>query len=314
MARSAPDSDPGDDARTSWRQARACSGLTSRLILAYVEREAGRTAVEQLLVQAGMSDREVELRDENSWFSFETKLKLWDAAVAVTGDPKIAEHAGEAALEFGIALGLKRALRALGSPDFVYRNVARANGKFNSTHQFEAVVSEPGHIRLAFRDVSGTGYHPYDCEYTIGLLRTVPQLFGFPPARISHQFCGCRGADHCEYDVQWVAGIATGTRPIVIAGAAGVVFAATGAIFDPFCSAQARASRAPPRGSRGSVRRCSHAGGSPHSRRAYATRTSGPTRSSRRWRRCHPNSDSTTCWMRSPPARAAPWAGPSLRC
>jgi diguanylate cyclase (GGDEF)-like protein len=77
------------------------------------------------------------------------------------------------------------------------------------------------------------GYHPYDCEYTIGLLKTVPQLFGFPPARVSHQFCGCRDADHCEYDVQWVAGISTGARPIVIAGAAGVLFAATGAIFDP---------------------------------------------------------------------------------
>jgi diguanylate cyclase (GGDEF)-like protein len=233
MSREAPDRDRGDHARTSWRQARACSGLTSRLILAYVERDGGRPAVDQLLARAGLSDREAELRDENSWFSFETKIKLWDAAAAVTGDPKVAEHVGESALEFGIALGLKRALRALGSPDFVYRNVARANSKFNCTHQFEAVVSEAGHIRLAFRDVSATGYHHYDCEYTIGLLRTVPQLFGFPPARISHQFCGCRGADHCEYDVQWVAGIATGTRPIVIAGAAGVVFAATGAIFDP---------------------------------------------------------------------------------
>jgi diguanylate cyclase (GGDEF)-like protein len=180
-----------------------------------------------------MAEREAELRDENSWFSFETKIKLWDAAAAVTGDANIAQHIGESALEFGIALGLKRALRALGTPDLVYRNVARANSKFNCTHQFEAVVSEPGHIRLAFHDVSGMGYHPYDCEYTIGLLKTVPQLFGFPPARVSHQFCGCRDADHCEYDVQWVAGISTGARPIVIAGAAGVLFAATGAIFDP---------------------------------------------------------------------------------
>jgi diguanylate cyclase (GGDEF)-like protein len=88
-------------------------------------------------------------------------------------------------------------------------------------------------MRLAFRDLSNLGYHRCDCEYTIGLLRTVPQLFGFPPARVSHQFCGARGADHCEFDVQWVSGIATGTRPIVLAGASGVAFAATGAFFDP---------------------------------------------------------------------------------
>ena len=48
---------------------------------------------------------------------------------------------------------------------------------------FEAVVSEPGHMRLAFHDLSGVGYHRFDCDYTIGLLRTVPRLFGFPPAR-----------------------------------------------------------------------------------------------------------------------------------
>jgi diguanylate cyclase (GGDEF)-like protein len=233
MSREMIENDPAELARVSWRRARACSGLTTRLILAYIEREGGRPAVDQLLERVGMSAPEAELRDENNWFSYETKMALWEAAAAVTGDPRIAEHVGESALEFSIALGLKRALRALGSPDFVYRNVSRANSKFNCTHQFEAVVSEPGHMRLAFRDVSGIGYHHYDCEYTIGLLRTVPQLFGFPPARVSHQFCGARGADHCEFDVQWVSGIPTATRPIVLAGASGVVFAVMGAVVDP---------------------------------------------------------------------------------
>jgi diguanylate cyclase (GGDEF)-like protein len=233
MPREALQSDPAALARASWRQARACSGLTTRLILSYVEREGGRPAVDHLLARTGMAEREAELRDENSWFSFETKIALWEAAAVVTGDSKIAEHVGESALEFSIALGLKRALRALGSPDFVYRNVARANSKFNCTHQFDSVVSEPGRMRLAFRDLCGLGYHRYDCEYTMGLLRTVPQLFGLPPARVSHQFCGASGADHCEFDVQWVSGIATGTRPIVLAGASGVAFAATGAFFDP---------------------------------------------------------------------------------
>ena len=233
MSREALDSGPTDDSRTSWRRARACSGLASRLILAYVEREGGRAAVDELLETAGMAAREAELRDENSWFTFETKVMLWEAAAAVTDDARIAEHVGESALEFSIALGLKRALRALGSPDFVYRNVARANSKFNCTHQFDAVVSEPGHLRLAFRDVSGLGYHAFDCEYTIGLLRTVPQLFGFPPARVSHQFCGAHGADHCEFDVQWVSGIPSATRPILLAGASGAIFAAMGAVFDP---------------------------------------------------------------------------------
>ena len=233
MSRSPRDEDPAEHAKTSWRQARACSGLTTRLILSYIEREGGRAAVDRLLGQAGMQGHEADLRDENSWFSFETKIELWEAAASVTGDANIAERVGASALDFGIALALKRALRALGSPELVYKNIARANSKFTCSHRFEPAVSEPGHMRLALHDISGIGYHHFDCDYTIGLLRTVPQLFGLPPARVSHQFCGARGADHCEFDVQWAAGISTATRPIVLAGASGVVFAAMGAVMDP---------------------------------------------------------------------------------
>lgn len=224
---------PAEGDRASWRQARACSGLTSRLILSYVEREVGRPAVDELLVRAGLAGREPELRDESSWFSFEDKIRLFEAAAAVTGDSRVAERVGESALEFSAGLALKRALRALGSPDFVYRNVTRASSKFNWAHEMEPVVSEPGHLRLSYRDVSGVGYHHVDCEYTTGLLRTVPLLFGFPPARVSHQFCGATGADHCQFDVQWVGGVRATRAPLILAGTSGALFAGVGAFVDP---------------------------------------------------------------------------------
>jgi diguanylate cyclase (GGDEF)-like protein len=222
-----------DPARASWRQSRACSGLTSRLILAYVERESGRSAVDEVLERAGFAGREAELLEESSWFSFEDKVRLFEAAAEVTGDSRIGERVGESALEFSAGLTLKRALRALGSPDFVYRNVARANSKFNWAHEMELLVAEPGHLRLAYRDVSGVGYHRFDCDYTTGLLRTVPQLFGYPPARVSHQFCGAQGADHCQYDVQWVGGVNVARGPLVLAGVSGAMFAGVGAFADP---------------------------------------------------------------------------------
>jgi diguanylate cyclase (GGDEF)-like protein len=229
----ARDGDLPDDAKASWRRGRACSGLTSRLILSYVEREAGRPGVEELLARAGLEGREAELRDEGSWFSFEEKIALFGAAAAATGDERVAERVGESVLEFSIGLPLKRALRALGSPDFVYRNVARANSKFNWAHEMEMAVAEPGHLRLAYRDVSGVGYHPFDCQYTTSLLRTVPLLFGFPAARVTHQFCGARGADHCQFDVQWVGGVHANTTGLFLGGLAGAAFAGVGAFVDP---------------------------------------------------------------------------------
>jgi diguanylate cyclase (GGDEF)-like protein len=222
-----------EELTAAWRRGRAGSGVTSRLILSFIERTGGREAVDRVLAASGMESKERELRDENSWFSFAQKIRLWEAAEAVTGDRRIAERVGESALDFSVALGLKRALRALGSPDFVYRNVARANSRFNWAHTLEVTKRESGHVRLCYRDVAGVGYHHYDCDYTIGLLRTIPQLFGLPPARVAHPVCGVRGDDHCEFDVQWVGGMESIKRTAVVAGAGAAVLVGVGALVDP---------------------------------------------------------------------------------
>ncbi|HEX3979340.1 MAG TPA: diguanylate cyclase [Solirubrobacteraceae bacterium] len=224
---------PAAPEAVQWRRAHAASGLTSGLVLAYVERGFGRAGVEELLERAGLSGREQELCNEDSWFDFETKIGLWDAAAAVTGDAHVAEHIGEAVLELSVGLRVKQALRALGSPEFLFRNVARANSKFNWAHTLEMVQRENGGVRLAYRDIAGIGYHPSDCQYTTGLLRTVPALFGLPFARVAHPMCGARGDDHCEFDVTWTSGVQSVRRSSVIGGilAAGLVGA--GALVEP---------------------------------------------------------------------------------
>ena len=216
-----------------WRRAHAGSGLTSRLILEFVEREGGGQAVAALLARAGLSASKAQLRDENCWFSYETKLGLWQAAEAVLGDPKVAEHVGASALDFSVALGLKRALRALGSPEFVYRNVVRANSKFNWAHRLELVEKGPTHVRLRYTDISGVGYHRYDCEYTKGLLATVPQLFGLPPARVAHPVCGARGGAACEFEIDWTAGLQGLKRGAIALGLISSVLAGAGALAAP---------------------------------------------------------------------------------
>src|SRR5439155_723983 len=216
-----------------WRRAHAGSGMTSRLILAYVERAGGRQAVDRVLARSDLAGVEAELRDENSWFSYETKLALWAAAEEELDDPKIAEHVGTSVLDFSVGHALKRALRALGSPELVYGNVVRANSKFNWAHRLEVVDKGPTRIRLRYTDVSGVGYHRYDCEYTTGLLTTVPQLFGLPPARVSHPVCGARGHGSCEFEVDWMASLQGPKRAAVGLGAGVLALAGAGALAAP---------------------------------------------------------------------------------
>jgi diguanylate cyclase (GGDEF)-like protein len=204
------------------------SGLTGRLILSYVEREGGRDAVERLLAMTGMAGREQELRDEGSWFSFEDKIALWSAAGEVLDDPQVALHGGQAALELSVAEGLKRALRALGTPELVFRNVVRANAKFNWSHRLECDQLGPQRVRLRYVDLCGVGYHKLDCDYTAGLLSVIPQLFGLPAAKVHHVACGSEGADCCEFDVTWVPGLNAPGRIVVGGLVAGGVLAAVG--------------------------------------------------------------------------------------
>ena len=229
--------EPGGSAAGSvtheWRRAHAGSGVTSRLILVYVERAGGSEAVKRVLAQAGLQESEAELRDENSWFSFETKLALWEAAESELGDPKIAEHVGASVLDFSVGHALKRTLRALGSAELVYGNVVRANSKFNWAHRLEVVDKGPSRIYLRYTDVSGVGYHRYDCEYTTGLLSTVPQLFGLPPARVTHPVCGALGHGACEFEVDWMASL-QGAKQAGLAVAAGsLLLAGAGALTTP---------------------------------------------------------------------------------
>ncbi|HYQ13174.1 MAG TPA: hypothetical protein VEP94_06995, partial [Solirubrobacterales bacterium] len=53
---------------------RETNGITSRLVLLYVEQVGGEDAVQSVLARCGMSDRREQLLDENYWFSYEKKI------------------------------------------------------------------------------------------------------------------------------------------------------------------------------------------------------------------------------------------------
>jgi diguanylate cyclase (GGDEF)-like protein/putative nucleotidyltransferase with HDIG domain len=213
-------------------EAHETSGMTSRLILAYVEHRGGRRAVDRVLEICDLVDAEADLREEGHWFSFATKIRLLQAAAEVLDDPRVARHLGECAIDLNVGEALKLTLRALGSPRLVYENVVRANGKFTTTARMDLLESSSSHARIAYVDISGTPFHPLDCQYNQGMLSCVPVLFGLPLARVSHPICAGDGGEACVYDVSWEAGgawvrFALGS---LLAGAAALTAAG---VFDP---------------------------------------------------------------------------------
>jgi diguanylate cyclase (GGDEF)-like protein/putative nucleotidyltransferase with HDIG domain len=199
---------------------RETSGVTSRLILSFVERERGREGVDRLLAIAGLESDEEVLRDENHWCSWDKKIALLDAAADVLGDPHAGQRIGAAGLDFNLAHGVKISLRALGTPRLIYKNIVRASSKFTLTHRMECDEIGAHHARIRYFDISGYGYHPGDCGLNIGYLSSAPVLFGLPPARISHPVCARDGGDTCIYDVRWESGASQTRKALAAVGAA----------------------------------------------------------------------------------------------
>ena len=179
------------------------SGMFTAILLAYIERRGGRAAVERTLELAGLLGRERELRDESTWWTFVQKQALIHAAADVLDDPQVTMRAGEYALEAGVGDALKAALRAFGSPELVYANVARANHKFNRHSVMKVHSRGDGHVTVAFRHIVDVRPTRLDCLFNVGVLSCGPTLFGMAPARVTHTECVLDGADECVYEVRW---------------------------------------------------------------------------------------------------------------
>src|SRR5213079_698600 len=143
---------------------------------------------------------------EDNWCSYGTKIAMLEAAAEVLEDPLAARHIGEAGMDFNVAPGLILSLRALGSLRLLYKNIPKTCSKFTSTHRMDALEVGRRHARIAYTDISGTGYHPADCELNVGFLSCAPIVFGLPLARISHPVCAREGGDTCIYEVRWQSG------------------------------------------------------------------------------------------------------------
>jgi diguanylate cyclase (GGDEF)-like protein len=184
-------------------EARETSGATTGGLLRYVRSVGGDVAVEQVLARACVLATAEELEDQARWWSYDTRIRLFEAATEVIGDPRLMFRVGAAALQSGLAHSLVILLRAMGTPRQVFRQLPRAVAKFSTTSTMEIVESGATSATFRFTLHEGFAHSRLDCIYAQGLLTTVPTVFGLPPAGIEHDECESDGAPSCIYRLTW---------------------------------------------------------------------------------------------------------------
>ncbi len=182
---------------------RASSNLTVAAIIGYVSDRGGSAAVERLLATARETRPMAVLLDAGNWTSQDQKVRLFEAAVEVLGDPDAPRMIGATILERQAGTALRLVLRALGSPASVCRSVAKASARFATNFTSEALTVERDGAVISNRLHDGYEPNQYDCDYTAGVLSQIPALFGLEPAVVVHEECQVRGAPACVYRLRW---------------------------------------------------------------------------------------------------------------
>ncbi|MGY1660675.1 diguanylate cyclase domain-containing protein [Geodermatophilus sp. SYSU D00705] len=184
-------------------EARETSGATTGLLLGYVRTRAGEAAVQEVLRRAGVTSTAEQLSSAAHWTSYATRVRLFAAATEVLGAPDTMFRVGREALAHGVNPALVLVVRAMGSPQQVYRQLPRAVAKFSTTSTMEIVEIGPGHATIRYTLNPGYAHSRLDCDYARGLIGMVPTIFGDAPAEVLHDECESDGHPACVYHLTW---------------------------------------------------------------------------------------------------------------
>jgi diguanylate cyclase (GGDEF)-like protein len=181
----------------------ACS--MPSMVLRHVRAAVGPEAAERVVRDAGVPYTVAHLDDVSNWIWYDEAMALFEAAAALTGDPRVAQRAGEQAVRQHAGTPVATLLRSLGSPQAILEQVALAATKFSTITEMRAVEVGPGHATVESRVRADVRRSRHACDFRVGLLSQPPVLFGLPPALVQETQCELRGDDRCRYEVTWDA-------------------------------------------------------------------------------------------------------------
>ncbi len=179
------------------------TGLTSAMLLSYLDHVGGPQAVADVLRRCGLQAREAELRDPGSALTWETKIALLDATARVLDNAGFVPEMVSFALAQSVAGALISQLRSVASPELVLRELGAVEAQLGREDAAEVLWVHPGRAMLRFAPRTPGRAHPLECECTAALLAEIPALVGRRPGRVSHPECVASGAEACLFELRW---------------------------------------------------------------------------------------------------------------
>jgi serine/threonine protein kinase len=171
-------------------------------VIIYFEKRFGRKRLEEVWRQEKLGLSVDYLKAVSNFVSFQYGQRLIEVLLAESGDPDFLRKAAmlTATPE---ALGFAyHYLKAFGSPATCYRKMVEFSSTLNRVGRFTIDQLTPNQAIITYHsDVWELDRH--FCEFRMSQLASMPRIWGLPAALAIESKCQLKGAESCQYHLQW---------------------------------------------------------------------------------------------------------------
>jgi hypothetical protein len=178
-------------------------GVSIQYLLGYLETREPEGTLERVLQEAGETRSPKELGRATTWSSYAQFRRLLEAAGSVCDGLTTLAQVSAHVFDLNQSPELTESLSSLGSPARVY---AALPTLMESTIPMVELLTESlgdNECRIRLRFTEGREPSPEACTYQIGLLSTMPRVYGTSDAEIFIEACQCEGAAYCQAVLRW---------------------------------------------------------------------------------------------------------------
>src|ERR1019366_1145364 len=182
---------------------RDVSGVAIQYLISYLETCEPAGALEQILREAGETRSPTTLRAATTWSSYAQFRRLLEATGNVLDGLTTLSHVSDQVFDLNQSPELSESLSSLRSLAEVYASLPAL---MESTIPMVEMLTEnvgTNECRIRLRFTEGREPYPESCAYQMGLLATMPRVFGTSDAEIFIEACQCEGAPYCQALLRW---------------------------------------------------------------------------------------------------------------
>jgi len=180
------------------------SDAPTRFLLEYLQENTPEGTLEEVYRLADVTYLADSSGSDADWRAFVRRRSLLEAAgMVLGGGPDALTAVGKCVFNSIRRPELMEAFQSLGSPSAVYEALPGIVEMFAPAFRMrtESLGAQECRIEIQMREP----YEPFPelCAFGMGLVSTVPELFGCPQAEVEHESCQSHGAPCCSARLSW---------------------------------------------------------------------------------------------------------------